>query len=69
MVSSLMMGLALGVGGVLSPVIGSLADRYSLPVVLAWLPLVPLLTALLCMRLPENVQPAFEARKSTQEAP
>jgi FSR family fosmidomycin resistance protein-like MFS transporter len=69
MVSSLMMGLALGVGGVLSPVIGSLADRFSLPTVLAWLPLVPLLTGLLCLRLPEYAQPAFAARKSTQEAP
>lgn len=54
MVSSLMMGLAMGIGGVLSPVIGSLADVFSLPTVLAWLPLVPLAAALLSMRLPEK---------------
>jgi FSR family fosmidomycin resistance protein-like MFS transporter len=54
MVSSLMMGLSLGIGGVLSPVIGSLADVFSLPAVLAWLPIVPLLTVLLCLRLPEK---------------
>jgi len=54
MVSSLMMGLSLGIGGVLSPVIGSLADVFSLPTVLAWLPVVPLLTVLLCLRLPEK---------------
>jgi FSR family fosmidomycin resistance protein-like MFS transporter len=54
MVSSLMMGLSLGIGGVMSPIIGSLADVFSLPTVLAWLPVVPLLTALLCLRLPEK---------------
>jgi len=54
MVSSLMMGLSLGIGGVLSPVIGSLADAFSLSTVLAWLPIVPLLAALLCLRLPEK---------------
>ena len=54
MVSSLMMGLSLGIGGVLSPVIGSLADVFSLPTVLAWLPVVPLLTVLLSLRLPEK---------------
>jgi FSR family fosmidomycin resistance protein-like MFS transporter len=53
MVSSLMMGLSLGIGGLMSPVIGALADAYSLPVVLAWLPVVPLLTVLLSLRLPE----------------
>jgi MFS transporter, FSR family, fosmidomycin resistance protein len=54
MVSSLMMGLALGIGGVMSPVIGRLADIYTLPTVLAWLPVVPLLTMLLSLRLPEK---------------
>jgi FSR family fosmidomycin resistance protein-like MFS transporter len=54
MVSSLMMGLALGIGGVMSPIIGRLADIYSLPTVLAWLPVVPLLTMLLSLRLPEK---------------
>ena len=54
MVSSLMMGLALGIGGVMSPIIGRLADLYSLQTVLAWLPVVPLLTMLLSLRLPEK---------------
>jgi len=54
MVSSLMMGLALGIGGVMSPIIGRLADLYSLQAVLAWLPVVPLLTMLLSLRLPEK---------------
>jgi MFS transporter, FSR family, fosmidomycin resistance protein len=57
MVSSLMMGLALGIGGILSPVIGKLADIYSLQAVLAWLPAVPLLTMLLSLRLAENEKP------------
>lgn len=54
MVSSLMMGLALGIGGVLSPIIGKLADLYSIQTVLFWLPVVPLLAAVLCLRLPER---------------
>jgi len=54
MVSSLMMGLALGIGGVLTPVIGRLADLFGLETVLFWLPAVPLLTMLLCLRLPER---------------
>jgi FSR family fosmidomycin resistance protein-like MFS transporter len=49
-----MMGLALGIGGVMSPIIGRLADLYSLQAVLAWLPVVPLLTMLLSLRLPEK---------------
>lgn len=55
MVSSLMMGLALGVGGVLSPAVGHLADSFSLSAVLAWLPAAPLAAALLSLRLPEEV--------------
>jgi FSR family fosmidomycin resistance protein-like MFS transporter len=54
MVSSLMMGLTLGIGGVLSPIIGWLADHFSLSAVLAWLPAVPLITVLLSLRLPEK---------------
>jgi FSR family fosmidomycin resistance protein-like MFS transporter len=52
MVSSLMMGLALGVGGIMSPIVGKLADIYTVKAVLAWLPVVPLLSMLLVMRLP-----------------
>jgi len=41
---------------VMSPIIGKLADMYSIQTVLAWLPVVPLLTMLLCLRLPEKKQ-------------
>jgi MFS transporter, FSR family, fosmidomycin resistance protein len=54
MVSSLMMGLPLGIGGLLSPVIGWLADVYSLPTVLGILTGAPLLAALLSLRLSES---------------
>jgi FSR family fosmidomycin resistance protein-like MFS transporter len=53
MVSSLMMGLALGTGGILSPIVGKLADVYTLKLVLIWLPVVPLLSILFVMRLPK----------------
>jgi len=69
MVSSLMMGLSLGIGGVLSPIIGSLADVFSLQTVLAWLPIVPLVTVLLSMRLPEKAEPVFASSQSKQEVP
>jgi FSR family fosmidomycin resistance protein-like MFS transporter len=69
MVSSLMMGLSLGIGGVLSPIIGSLADVFSLPTVLAWLPVVPLATVLLSLRLPEKTAAAPASNQSNQEAP
>jgi MFS transporter, FSR family, fosmidomycin resistance protein len=54
MVSSLMMGLALGIGGLLSPLIGWLADLYSLQRVLVFLAAAPLLAAALSLRLPEK---------------
>ena len=47
MVSSLMMGLAFGLGGIVSPVVGKLADIYSIGTVLTALALVPLLTLVL----------------------
>jgi len=53
MVSSLMMGLALGIGGVMSPIVGWLADLYSLQTVLVFLAGAPLLAAALSVRLPE----------------
>jgi FSR family fosmidomycin resistance protein-like MFS transporter len=53
MVSSLMMGLPLGIGGLMSPVIGWFADLYSLQTVLVFLAAAPLLAAALSLRLPE----------------
>ncbi len=44
MVSSLMMGLAYGLGGALSPVVGKLADLYSIEQVLFVVAFIPLLT-------------------------
>ena len=42
-----MMGLAFGLGGIVSPVVGKLADIYSIGTVLTALALVPLLTLVL----------------------
>lgn len=53
MVSSLMMGLPLGIGGLLSPIVGRLADLYSLESVLVCLAAAPLAAAALSLRLPE----------------
>ncbi len=51
MVASLMMGLAVGLGGLLSPIIGKLADIYSIQPVLFGVALIPLLSLLLILRL------------------
>jgi FSR family fosmidomycin resistance protein-like MFS transporter len=47
MVASLMMGLAFGLGGLVSPLVGRLADIYTVEAVLTALALVPLLTLVL----------------------
>jgi MFS transporter, FSR family, fosmidomycin resistance protein len=44
MVASLMMGLAFGLGGIVSPLVGRFADIYSVEAVLTAIALVPLLT-------------------------
>jgi FSR family fosmidomycin resistance protein-like MFS transporter len=54
MVSSLMMGLAWGMGGVMTPVAGKLADLFSIRSVLAALAVIPLLTLALIAMLPER---------------
>ena len=54
MVSSLMMGLAMGVGGILIPVVGRIADLYSLPAVLYGLAVIPLLSIGLVHFFPEK---------------
>jgi len=54
MVSSLMMGLAMGVGGMLIPVVGRIADLYSLPAVLYGLTVIPLLSIGLVFFFPEK---------------
>lgn len=44
MVASLMMGFAYGLGGMLSPVVGKLADLSSIQTVLTWITVIPLAT-------------------------
>jgi FSR family fosmidomycin resistance protein-like MFS transporter len=53
MVASLMMGLAYGLGGTLSPLIGKLADLFSIQVVLLGVALIPLLSLMLIFKFPE----------------
>jgi MFS transporter, FSR family, fosmidomycin resistance protein len=52
MVASLMMGLAFGLGGIVSPLVGRLADVYTIETVLTWIALVPLLTLVLIYFFP-----------------
>ncbi|MHB8910835.1 MAG: MFS transporter [Syntrophales bacterium] len=54
MVSSLMMGLAMGVGGMLIPVVGSLADHFSLRAVLTGLAMIPIFCIGLVIFFPEK---------------
>jgi len=54
MVSSLMMGLAWGTGGMMAPLAGKLADLFSIRPVLAVLAVIPLLTVGLIAMLPER---------------
>jgi len=53
MVASLMMGLAFGLGGIISPVIGKLADLFSIGQVLFWVAFIPLLSLGLILRFPD----------------
>lgn len=52
MVSSLMMGLAFGTGGMMTPITGRLADTFSIRPVLSFVALMPLLTTGLIALLP-----------------
>ena len=52
MVSSLMMGLAFGTGGLMTPIAGKLADIFSIRDVLNVMALIPLLTTGLILMLP-----------------
>jgi FSR family fosmidomycin resistance protein-like MFS transporter len=53
MVASLMMGFAYGLGGLVSPLVGKLADVFSIHQVLLWVAFVPLLTVVLVGFFPE----------------
>jgi FSR family fosmidomycin resistance protein-like MFS transporter len=54
MVSSLMMGLAMGLGGMMAPLVGGLADFFSIRTVLSCLILVPLASIGLVWFFPEK---------------
>jgi FSR family fosmidomycin resistance protein-like MFS transporter len=54
MVSSLMMGLAFGTGGMMTPVTGMLADIFSIRTVLFFLAIIPFLTIGLIFLIPEK---------------
>lgn len=56
MVSSLMMGLAFGTGGMMAPLTGRLADAFSIKAVLVVLALIPLCTTGLVFLLPERAK-------------
>jgi len=64
MVSSLMMGLAFGTGGMLAPVTGKLADLYTVRPVLAVVGAIPLLTVALVPKLPERRKGRSLGRKA-----
>ena len=53
MVSSLMMGLAYGLGGLFSPLVGKLADIFSIETTLTWMVLTPVLSLLFILRFPD----------------
>jgi len=54
MVSSFMMGLAFGLGGMMTPLTGKLADIFSIRAVLPFLAIIPFLTIGLISLLPEK---------------
>ncbi len=53
MVASLMMGFAYGLGGIVSPLVGKLADLYSIETVLLHVAFIPLVTLVLIFFFPE----------------
>jgi FSR family fosmidomycin resistance protein-like MFS transporter len=67
-VSSLMMGVAWGTGGLLIPFIGLLADRVGVPATLSTMALVPLLGALCAVPLPDHAHCHVESPEADQIA-
>jgi len=60
MVSSLMMGLAYGLGGAMAPVVGKLADLYSIATVLWTVAFIPLVTIPLILFFPKGSRMAAD---------
>jgi FSR family fosmidomycin resistance protein-like MFS transporter len=65
-VSSLMMGVAWGTGGLLIPFIGLLADRIGVGSTLTTMSMVPILGALCALPLPGHAQVHIEPRAASQ---
>jgi len=63
-VSSLMMGFAYGLGGIMTPITGSLAEAFSIRSVLAVVAAVPLLASVMIYWLPAAGGKASAARKA-----
>ena len=55
MVSSLMMGLAYGLGGAISPLVGSLADVFGIETVLVYIAFIPLISLIFIARFPRVI--------------
>jgi FSR family fosmidomycin resistance protein-like MFS transporter len=54
MVASLMMGFAYGLGGAITPIVGKLADTYTIRPVLTIIAFIPLFTVLIIARFPKT---------------
>lgn len=63
-VSSLMMGFAWGMGGLAVPLVGMMADRFSIERALTVMSALPLVAAILAVSLPAQKQPHVAARAS-----
>ncbi len=63
MVASLMMGFAYGLGGAVSPLVGKLADMFSIQQALFWTAMVPLLTIGLIAFFPEPDKNVYSGQK------
>ncbi|MET7324297.1 MFS transporter [Streptomyces sp. NPDC005549] len=65
--SGITLGLTVSIGGLISPVIGTIADRTSLQTALTPLIVMPLLAWLLFRTLPEPAVPGFESTASKED--
>ncbi len=67
MVASLMMGFAYGLGGAVTPIVGKLADLYTIHTVLTGMSLIALLTLPLIFAFP-SVRPDFSTLKQAESS-
>lgn len=64
--SGVTLGLAVSIGGAMTPVMGKLADRYGIPTMLTWVGFVPILVLLMSLLLPA---PASDRRSVVEPVP